>query len=62
MDLEKKACMVCRRDNGAKQSIPMDDIVVALPKLLDQIHDDLFGTSPSPLTGAESSPSWLFHY
>jgi len=65
MDLEKKACMVCRRDNGAKQSIPMDDIVVALPKLLDQIHDDLFAAAKALKTEhtkqATTFPEFMGH-
>ncbi|PWN43765.1 putative proline-tRNA ligase [Ceraceosorus guamensis] len=41
-DLEKQQVLSVRRDNGARAAIPSSDLVAQLPKLLDQIHKDMF--------------------
>jgi prolyl-tRNA synthetase len=41
-DLEKKQVMTVRRDNGVKASTSADTLTTEIPKLLDQIHNDMY--------------------
>ncbi|GAA5945974.1 hypothetical protein JCM10213_005428 [Rhodosporidiobolus nylandii] len=40
-DLEKQSAMSVRRDNGTKAPIALSELATTIPKLLDQIHDDM---------------------
>lgn len=41
-DFEKSEVRVVRRDNGAKQQVKWQDIPTEIPRLLDQIHEDMY--------------------
>lgn len=41
-DLEKKQVVTARRDTGVKGTIDSDKLTLEVPKLLDQIHHDMF--------------------
>ena len=41
-DYEKQEVRVVRRDNGEKSQMKWADIVTDIPKLLNQIHDDMY--------------------
>lgn len=41
-DLEKKSVVGVRRDNGAKESLPIDTIAETIPALLNTIHNDMY--------------------
>lgn len=41
-DVAKKSVLAVRRDTGAKTSIPIAEIDTALPKLFDDIHNNLY--------------------
>lgn len=41
-DLEKNEVRVVRRDNGNKQQQSVADLTESIPKLLEQIHEDLY--------------------
>ncbi len=41
-DIENGIVTLARRDNGEKQTLPIDSIVEEMPKLLKQIHDGMY--------------------
>jgi prolyl-tRNA synthetase len=41
-DLEKQQVTVVRRNDSKKYNVPLADLETELPKILDQLHDDLF--------------------
>lgn len=41
-DFEKQEVRVVRRDNGEKQQMRWDQLVTEIPKLLNQIHEDMY--------------------
>jgi prolyl-tRNA synthetase len=44
-DLDKNACMVARRDNREKASLPLDDLAPAVADLLARIQSDMFAAA-----------------
>ncbi len=41
-DIEAGHCVACRRDNGEKQTIALEEVAAKLPALLEQIQQDMF--------------------
>ena len=41
-DFEKQEVRLVRRDNGEKSQMKWADLVTEIPKLLDQIHEDMY--------------------
>ena len=41
-DIEAGHCVACRRDNGEKQTIALEEAASKLPALLEQIQQDMF--------------------
>lgn len=41
-DIANDVCCICRRDNGEKQSVPLDEMETTVCGLLDAIHDSLY--------------------
>ncbi|CDR46604.1 CYFA0S24e00936g1_1 [Cyberlindnera fabianii] len=41
-DLEKKSVTVVRRNDSKKYNVALDDLTTEIPKILDQLHHDLF--------------------
>ena len=41
-DMEKSQCMTCRRDNGEKTIVSLDELETAVPQLLDAVQAGLF--------------------
>ncbi len=41
-DLENNQCVAVRRDNGAKITLPLDNLASSVQDLLDQIHEGLY--------------------
>lgn len=37
-DMEKKSAVLARRDNGAKETVPLADVATRIPALLEEIH------------------------
>ncbi|KAJ1958590.1 hypothetical protein GGI12_004692 [Dipsacomyces acuminosporus] len=48
-DLEKQSVLSVRRDNFAKESISLDDLNTAIPKLLSTIHDSMLAKARATL-------------
>ena len=42
MDLQKNSTLSVRRDTGVKASIPLAELTTAIPKMLDDIHNDMY--------------------
>ncbi len=42
MDLKKNAALSVRRDTSKKESLPLDNIAETIPKMLDDIHNELY--------------------
>ncbi len=43
-DMEKKSAVLARRDNGAKEVVPLADVAARIPALLEEIHVRLYTT------------------
>lgn len=50
-DLEKGTILSVRRDNAVKASLPAADITTAIPKLLEQIQQDMFNKAKAEVDG-----------
>jgi prolyl-tRNA synthetase len=50
-DLEKDTILSVRRDNAVKASLPAADITTAIPKLLEQIQQDMFNKAKAEVDG-----------
>lgn len=48
-DMEKDQCCVARRDNGEKVFVPLAELETAIPKLLQDIHDNLYAMAEKNL-------------
>lgn len=46
-DMDAGVAMLARRDTGAKQSLPWDQLAAAVPKLLEQIQAEMYGRARS---------------
>ena len=41
-DIENNCCVVCRRDNGEKITVSLDELETKIPELLKAVHDGLY--------------------
>ena len=48
-DMEKGQCMACRRDNGEKTIIALDELETVVPQLLDAVHQGIFDKAKANL-------------
>ena len=48
-DMEKQQCCIARRDTGEKVFVPLSELETAVPKLLQEIHDNLYSMAAKNL-------------
>ncbi|CAL8472084.1 g11626 [Coccomyxa elongata] len=58
-DMEKKSAVLARRDNGAKEVVPLADVAVRIPALLEEIHADMYARSSAEFEECkETATTW----
>ena len=48
-DMEKGQCCICRRDNGEKIFVPLNELETVVPQLLEEVHQGLFNRAKQNL-------------
>ncbi len=48
-DMEKGQCCICRRDNGEKIFVPLNELETVVPQLLDAVHEGLYNRAKQNL-------------
>ncbi|MBR6573539.1 MAG: proline--tRNA ligase [Clostridia bacterium] len=48
-DMEKGQCCICRRDNGEKIFVPLNELETVVPQLLDSVHEGLYNRAKQNL-------------